>query len=105
MLARVTDALCIETCWHHDRLRLPVSAILNGRKGKRRRARRNGRKRRKEEAEEKEGEIDMTNTAWGQRQQPDRVDSIGETKLKTLLKLALRSTALAPSFFLPSAYH
>ena len=39
----------------------------------------------------------MTNTAWGQ-QQPDHVVSIEKTKLKKLLKLALRSTVLAPSF-------
>src|SRR6218665_788606 len=103
-----TRALCIETCWHHDRLRLPVSVTPNGRK---RKGRRNGRKRWKEEemeeeeAAEKEAEIDMTNTAWGQQQQSDHVVSIGETKLKKLLKLALRATALAPSFFLPSAYN
>jgi len=44
----------------------------------------------------------MTNTAWCQ-QQLDHVISIDETKLKKrgLLKLALRSTALAPSFYCP----
>jgi len=56
-----------------------------------------------DEAEEKEGEVEMRNTAWVQ-QQSGHV-SIRETKLKKLLKLALRSTALAPSFFLPLAYH
>src|SRR6218665_3036657 len=37
MLARVTGALCIETCWHYDRLRLSVPATPNGRKRKRKR--------------------------------------------------------------------
>src|SRR6218665_2212585 len=50
IFARVTRALCSESCWHHDRLHLPVSATPNGRKRMRRRnGRRNGRKRRKEE--------------------------------------------------------
>jgi len=42
MLARVTRVLCIETCWHYDRLRLSVPATPNGRK---RKSRRNGRRR------------------------------------------------------------
>ena len=47
---------------------------------------RNGKRRKQEEmeqeeAEEEEGDVEMTNTAWG-LQQPDRVVSIEETKLK-----------------------
>ena len=42
VLARVTGALSIETCWHYDRLRLAVPATPNGRK---RKIRSNGRRR------------------------------------------------------------
>ena len=82
-----------------------MSATPNGRKRKRRRARRNGRKWQKEEEEEEEGEVETPNTTWSQRQQPSHVVSIEERKLKKLLKLALRSTVLAPSFFLGLPYH